>query len=124
MEEHRQHPRYHLRWDVALAFENGGRTQTAVGRTHDISLGGLSALVPCDVRSTGLLTVRLAPAPLHAGHESPMIDAQARLVYSILSPRDGCFRVGLAFESFTGDGRAQLRRRLDQHLPGFGLPGG
>ena len=122
MTERRQHPRYHLQWNIALLLTRQGRSVHLVGRTHDLSIGGASILVPEDVRTKDAVPVMIAPPPLFVGHDPELIEADARLVYSVLSTKHDRFRVGLEFMGFRGQGLAQLSKRLAKHIPGGKVP--
>lgn len=119
MEEHRQHTRYRLRWDIALVHGAPTRPHTLRGRTNDLSLGGASVLIPDNPQLSGQLSVLLVPPPLQVGQAPRVIEAEARLVYSILSANACCFRIGLQFIRFKGDGQVLLEQRLTHHMPAF-----
>ncbi len=118
MKNRRQHPRYHLRWNVALELNRDGELVHVMGRTHDLSISGASILLPRDVHAMAVVPVMLAPPPLFTGQEAELIEAEARLVYSFLSPAHDSFRVGLSFLRFRGQGLEQLSKRLANHMPG------
>ncbi len=121
MQEHRQHTRYHLRWDIALVSGAATQPLTLRGRTNDLSLGGASVLIADNPQLSGQLSVLLVPPPLQAGQAPRLIEADARVVYSILSANACCFRVGLQFVRFKDDGRMLLEQRLAHHMPAFSV---
>lgn len=119
MSDLRQHPRYLLRWSAALVLNDHGRELSFAGRTHDISIGGLSLLTEDHVPALGRGVLVLAPPPIQPGQTPPLITAHVRVVYNVHSGRHLCFRLGLEFVTFDGPGRRQLADRLEHHVPLF-----
>jgi len=122
MKEQREHPRYHVRWNVAVLGSENGRSTAFNGRTYDLSEDGASVLLPTNPALGQRATAMIAPPPLHPGHQPGLIEVEARVVYVLFAPRHDAFRLGLQFVDFRGAGRIQLLQRLAEHLPGFSRP--
>lgn len=119
MQDKRQHPRYRLRWPTAIFLDlepDGG--PVIEGRLFDLSLGGASVLTEVHLRKSGKnLALLIAPPPLIRGGREERIITHCRMIYSVYASDSMCFRVGLQFLSFEGQGRAILSDRLTYHLP-------
>lgn len=112
--EHRQHPRYPMHWDVVVVFDENDSRPKFHGRTHEISVEGTSILTDHNIYATELVTVLVAIPPLHTGQRKTIIEARARMRYTVHSSDHGRFRIGIHFESFKGDGRRLLQSSLTE----------
>ncbi|HVK95398.1 MAG TPA: PilZ domain-containing protein [Noviherbaspirillum sp.] len=88
--ESRTSTRKPLRCQAVLSFPNMAPIRV---RTKDISLGGVSVLMPEQV-ATGLACMITFEAPMNG--RVLRVSANAKVAYSILSSTDG-FRTGLQF---------------------------
>ena len=84
------------------------------GKTHDISLSGLSLVVDYNVFQEGEVTVVLALPLAHAGAPPKVVTATAEMTYAIHSSKLDAFKIGLAFRAFRGDGKTLLEAALRQ----------
>ena len=109
--------RYHVRWKIALIFDEAEHRPTYHGRTFDLSLGGTAMHTGSNIFTSAPVVVLLAPPPLHKGHRQKVIEIRARQVYAVYSGASSCFRLGLEFVSFKGDGLQVLKNRLQHHVP-------
>lgn len=114
---HRSADRYHVRWKIALIFDEAEHKPTFHGRTHDLSLIGTGMHTDINIFTSSPVVVLLAPPPLHKGHRQKVIEIRARQVYAVYSGESSCFRLGLEFDSFKGDGLQILKQRLEHHQP-------
>ena len=86
------------------------------GKTSDISMSGLSMLVDYNVFQEGEVTVVLALPQARAGAARTVVTATAEMTYAIHSSKLDAFKIGLAFRTFRGDGRALLEAALQHAL--------
>jgi len=111
-EERRQEPRLPLQLKVAIVYHEHADAATRPsyhGQTNDISLHGLSVLVPDNVFNHGEVTVLLAIPPARVGDPQKIIEATAKMVYTVFSSEHDTFRIGLTFSKFKGDARGLLK---------------
>lgn len=121
--ERREVPRFRLRFAVTIVRHtgHGAAPRPALrGRTVDVSIKGASVLLDENLHEPGQATVFLSIPPEHLGENIKIITAIANLSNSVYSPRDGAFRIGLAFSGFEGNGKAQLQAYIDGHCFQFG----
>ncbi len=107
--------RYHVRWKIALIFDEAEHKPTYHGRTYDLSLVGTGMHTNINIFTASPVVVLLAPPPLHKGHRQKIIEIRARQVYAVYSGESLCFRLGLEFVSFKDDGLEVLKKRLEHH---------
>jgi c-di-GMP-binding flagellar brake protein YcgR len=103
--ETRSYPRKVVRCPIMVAVPGSGVVR---GRTIDVSLGGIS-LTLAEQLPTGL-QCDVAFDPMFNG-ETHRIIAKAKVVYSILSGKDG-FRVGLQFVSLDAENNKLLAQLM------------
>lgn len=116
LKEHRQHPRFHVRWQVAIVFEQRGENHTFHGRTHDLSLAGASVYSEHNIFVEEPVRVLLA-VPSFATNKPPrIIEITARMIYTVLSSDHQQFRTGLHFLRFKDDGRHVLEEGLSKRF--------
>ena len=118
--EKRQVERFPLQLRVAVVYhqhEDAATRPTYHGRTSDISMQGLSVLVEQNVFFDGEVTVLLALPPVHPGIPQKIIEATAKMMYTVLSSEHDSFRIGLVFRCFKYNGRQQLHAALAERFP-------
>jgi hypothetical protein len=114
--------RYHVRWKIALIFDEVDQKPTFHGRTHDLTLVGTGMLTHRDVFTDSPVVVLLAIPPLHRSGRQKVIEIRARQAYSVYSGETFCFRLGLEFLGFKGDGLRILMEALSHRHPLISLP--
>lgn len=119
MKKQRQHERYHLRWRIALIFDESAENAVIQGKTLDLSLYGAAVHTQHHLFTGGSATVLLAPPLLSTSECQKIIEIKANVVYSVYSCDSMCFRIGLKFLEFVGNSREVLQTRLSYHLPAF-----
>jgi hypothetical protein len=117
MATNRNGQRYRVSWKIALIFDEAEDRPTYHGRTHDLTRVGTGMLVHYDVFSELPVTVLLAIPPPHRDRRQQVIEIKARQVYSVYSGETFCFRLGLEFDQFKGDGLRILEEGLSRHRP-------
>jgi len=101
-----------------MIFDESEHRPTYHGKTYDLSLVGTGMHTDTNIFTTSPVVVLLAPPPLHKGHRQKIIEIKARQVYAVYSGDSSCFRLGLEFVYFKGDGLQELKKRLEHHHPG------
>ena len=115
--EKRSAERYHVRWKIALIFDEVEHKPTYHGRTHDLSQVGTAMLTHSNIFTASPVVILIAPPPLHKGHRQKVIEIRARQVYAVYSGAASCFRLGFEFVDFKDDGLQVLKDRFKHHLP-------
>ncbi len=118
----RKETRYPLHLRVAVVYhqhEDAATRPRYHGRTSDISMQGLSVLVEENVFHEGEVTVLLALPPVHPGIPQKIIEATAKMMYTVLSGEFDAFRIGLVFRSFKRNGRDLLDTALTERFPTY-----
>lgn len=118
----RSEPRYHVRWKIALIFDEAEHRPTYHGRTHDLTQVGTGMLTHTDVFTEAPVVILLAVPALHRDHRPKVVEIKARQIYSVYSGETFCFRLGLEFDQFKGDGLQVLQEGLSHHHPIIALP--
>lgn len=98
-----------------MIFDEAENKPTFHGRTYDLSLVGTGMHTNINIFTPSPVVVLLAPPPLHKGHRQKIIEIRARQVYAVYSGESFCFRLGLEFMDFKGDGLEVLKKRLEHH---------
>lgn len=109
----REEPRAPLHFKVAIVYhqhEDEATRPRYHGRTNDISMKGLSILVDHNIFNAGEVTVLLAIAPSHIGETQKIIEATAKMVYTVFSSAHDTFRIGLEFRKFKRNGEQLLKK--------------
>jgi c-di-GMP-binding flagellar brake protein YcgR len=105
--------RQYQRFQVAVTAELDVAGETRVGETRDISLGGASVLVNCQLEEKQ--TIDLALILTQDGIEDPNEDpfeTKANIMWS--APSDGGqFMIGLRFVELSPNKSEQLKRFID-----------
>jgi len=109
--------RYRVSWKIALIFDETEHRPTYHGRTHDLTLVGTGMLIHRDVFTELPVAVLLAIPPAHRDRRQQVIEIRARQAYSVYSGETYCFRLGLEFDHFKGDGLEILKEGLSRHRP-------
>ena len=109
--------RYRVSWKIALIFDEAEDRPTYHGRTRDLTLTGTGMLIHHDVFTEFPVSVLLAIPPLQRDRRQQVIEIKARQAYSVYSGETYCFRLGLEFDQFKGDGLQILKDGLSGHRP-------
>lgn len=109
-DEHRKDKRHPFKWRVAIVFASVENEQTYHGVTHDISPGGCAILTEHNVYSEETISVLISLPVETPNGRRKVIEAQARMVYTVLSAGHQKFRCGIQFLKFKGQGRKMLMR--------------
>ncbi len=118
--EHRKTKRYPFQWKVAIVFDSTEDMETYHGVTNDVSISGCAVLTEHNVFSEQPISILISLPAEHPGGRRKLIEAKARMVYTVLSSGHRKFRCGVQFLSFKGGGRAALTRafaKRDQAIP-------
>jgi c-di-GMP-binding flagellar brake protein YcgR len=110
--EHRYYPRHLVNWRVAIVNDGHEDRPIFYGRSHDVSLGGLSMLSDDNLFFDNSVIVLLALPPRNTGEREKIIEIRAHVIYTVLAASLQMFRVGVQFQEFKRDGRDVL----DQYL--------
>lgn len=105
-----------LHFKVAIVYHRHEDTATRPsyhGRTNDISMLGLSILVGHNIFNEDEVTVLLAIPPAHVGETQKVIEATAKMVYTVFSSEHDTFRIGLEFRKFKRNGEQLLKKVID-----------
>lgn len=117
MQDDRSSPRYvkHLR--AVLIIEENGKQPTIHGKTQDISLTGVSFISRYNLSSFPQpATVCLLISPGEGTNQPVVFEAQSKIVSSVLSPKQGGFRLGIEFTKVAGHGKQILQKLLVARL--------
>jgi len=105
--------REYQRFQVAVAAEVEVAGDTRIGETRDISLGGVSIILDCQLKENS--TIDLALILTQDGIEDPNEDpfeTKAKVIWT--APTDeGQFMVGVRFLDLGEDKTAQLKRYVE-----------
>ena len=124
--ERREDPRSHLQLKLAVLYPQiEGRPPRPMfhGKTHDISVSGLSLVVGYNVFQEGEVTVVMALPPARDGAAPKVVTATAEMSYAIHSSKLDAFKIGFTFHRFRGDGKALLEAALRQASTGKSVEG-
>lgn len=105
--DRRDEQRLPIKLKVAIVYhqhKDEATRPTFHGVTNDISMLGLSVLVDYNIFNEGEVTVLLAVPPEHPGGTQKIIEATAKMVYTVYSAESNSFRVGMLFRSFKRNG--------------------
>lgn len=114
-QERRDDRRYPLKFKVAMVYhqhEDTATRPTYHGVTNDISMTGLSIVLDHNIFNEGEVTVLLAIPPEHPGGAQKIIEATAKMVYTVHSSDHDAFRIGLWFCDFKRNGKELLANAL------------
>ena len=116
MEEHRKSPRGSIHWRGLVVTEENGRRRTAHGKTHDVSLTGVSVVCDLNLPLFIPVTVYLLVHPGDHVHPQLMVEVQGKIMNSVLSSKQGGFRLGILFTKFAGYSKDLLQKHLPKGL--------
>lgn len=116
-EDKREERRIALRLKVAIVYhqhEDAATRPTYHGFTNDISLSGLSVVVADNIFNEGEVTVLLAIPPAHPSGQQKIVEATAKMVYTVLSSEHNAFRIGMRVTGFKRNGKTLLREAFER----------
>jgi c-di-GMP-binding flagellar brake protein YcgR len=94
---------------LSAVLEMDGAAPLSV-RTVEVSSGGAALSCPLNLKPGGRCLVRIA---LPARPPLPMLAVRASIIYSVLSQRDGGFRVGIQFQALSQAEESRLQTFLN-----------
>lgn len=115
--ERRQCRRLPLKLNVAVIYHrhlDAASRPTYHGVSSDISLCGLSVVVPYNVFTDDEVTVLIAIPPEHPNSPQRIVEATAQMVYTVFSSDHDAFRIGMSFCGFKRNGKELLRKALSR----------
>jgi hypothetical protein len=121
--EKRESPRYPMRWKVSIVYDHVEDHPTFHGVTHELSVSGLSLLTDHNIFTDETITVLLAIPPKHQGARNKVIEARARMAYTVHSAGHDQFRIGLEFKQFKDGARAILETSLKERAVAYSAGG-
>lgn len=121
--EKRESLRFRLQLRLAVIYPvRDGRPVHPIyhAKTHDIGMSGLSMVVDDNVFHEGEVTLLLTLPPVHPWAAQKIIEATARMNYSIHSSKLNAFKIGMKILGFKADGgmllQAALQRASEQEV--------
>lgn len=112
MQERRASPRVKIRLKVGVLLSSG---ETHYVWTYDISLGGMQLLSEYNADMGDVLRVFFSV--IDSGtDEYVRVYSRVRVVRAVYDGSERCFRIGVEFVDFEGDGRTFYNRYLDSLL--------
>lgn len=120
--EQRRAERFPLQLRVAVVYhqhEDAATRPRYHGKTCDICMDGLSVLVEDNIFHEGEVTLLLALPPAQQGVPQKIIEATAKMMYTVLSSQYDAFRVGLVFRGFKHNGRELLEAAINARFPPY-----
>jgi hypothetical protein len=116
--DRRAHFRHPVRWHVAIVNRNGGVNDTYHGRTHDVSLLGMTVFLDQNIFFTSRIIALLAIPPIHHGQKETILVLQCRQTHTVLDSVHGRFRLGISFIQAKSAGAKILSDVLSRrHIP-------
>lgn len=112
-QENRKEVRVPLKLKVAIIYHQHRDVATRPsfhGFTSNISLMGLSVVVDHNIFNEGDVTVLLAIPPEHTGGQQRIVEATAKMIYTVHSSEHDAFRIGMSFKEFKGHGKDVLKK--------------
>jgi c-di-GMP-binding flagellar brake protein YcgR len=108
--DNRSDKRYPFKWQVAIVFDRTENKNTYHGVTNDISIGGCAILTEHNVFSEHPVSVLISlPAENPTGRHN-VVEAKARMIYTVLAAGQQKFRIGIQFLNFKEAGRSVLSK--------------
>lgn len=83
------------------------------GISHDLSMSGLSLIVDYNIHTEDDVTVLIALPPREVDGDKKIVEATARMIYTVYTGQYQAWRVSLAFLEFKRDGEARLREAVE-----------
>ncbi len=112
MQERRASPRIKIRHKVGVTLSSG---EVLYVWTYDMSLGGMQLLSEYNADAGTMLKVFFSIIDAESD-EFVQISAQVRVAHTLYDGSARCFRVGVEFTGFDGDGRSVYNRYLDSRV--------
>jgi hypothetical protein len=110
-----EHKHYLIKWKLVLTMQANGVTRNFHGWFGDISMQDGTAYLENNLPVKTQFTAVFALPP-KAPHEQPkLIQANCKSTYCVLG-NNGMFRAGITFISFSGNGREELAKELENHI--------
>jgi len=116
MDDGRKHQRCNVHWRSAVAVTGNAGPQTLQCKTNDVSAGGVSVICPLNVFPESELIVYLLIDPGGPTHPQVVFEAQGKVMNTVLSSKQGGFRLGIQFTKFAGDSKQLLTKHLPKDL--------
>ena len=116
MEDIRKHQRCSVHWRSAISIVGTGGPQTLQCKTNDVSAGGVSVICPLNIFPESQLTVYMLIDPGGPTHPQVVFEAQGTVMNTVLSSKQGGFRLGIQFTKFAGDSKQMLKKHLPKDL--------
>jgi hypothetical protein len=114
----REYYRHLLHWRVAIVNKGGGKNDIYHGRTHDLSLHGVSILLEQNITFASEVVVLLAVPPINIGQRETILEITCNTKYTLLDSLHSQFRLEMKFVHFKGDGKKLLSDILSKrHIP-------
>lgn len=113
----REERRIPLKLNVAIVYHkhvDAATRPTFHGTTNDVSLSGISVVVRSNIFNDGDVKVLLAIPPEHTGGQQKIVEATARMVYTVYSSAHDAFRIGMNFQGFKGNGKELLKGAIER----------
>lgn len=112
MQERRASPRIKIRFKVGVLLSSG---DVHYVWTYDISLGGMQLLSEYSADADDVLRVFFSALDAETD-EYVRVYARIRVIRSVYDGSERCFRIGVEFVDFEGNGRTLYNRYLDSRL--------
>lgn len=110
----RRHYRHPVHWHVAIVDKSDGSHNIYHGRTHSVSMTGISILLERSVQFSSEVVALLAIPPMINGHKETIVEIQCRLLHTVLDSEHQQFRLGMKVIRFKRDGKKVLSNILSK----------
>ena len=116
--DRRKHYRHPVHWRVAIVNKNSVNKDIYHGRTHNVSISGVSILTDHNIFFTTEVVILLAIPPMHQGQKETILEIQCSPTHTVLDADYGQFRLGMKFTHFKEGGKRILSDVLSKrHIP-------
>lgn len=116
VEHKNEHRHYLVKWKLVLTMQVNGVTRNFQGWFGDISIEGGTAYLENNLPVKSQFTALFALPPKAPHEPQKIIQANGKSTYCVLG-NNGMFRAGITFVSFQGNGREELAKELENHIP-------
>ena len=107
-----------MHWRVAIVNKNSVNKDIYHGRTHNVSISGVSILTDHNIFFTTEVVILLAIPPMHQGQKETILEIQCSPTHTVLDADYGQFRLGMKFTHFKEGGKRILSDVLSKrHIP-------